>query len=941
MKVKKHRLFIVPLIAIASISGIMLSNLDNVEAANNYTCSAEYFVRNIIDKIDVIYNSDGTATLTNNSKFQLFFTYSVVNYASSFYPGQSVRLPAVTGGVVEFRLRDNLDAITNGCIAPANVEVGKISLNESALTANPLYYDSLCVNYRNNYGNDEMMRNAVQQCFQTQTYGSFTREQLASWIDTAIRFRNIINSSSGSSGITMDTTGYQNVDDVKNIDKLTCDAFSTDNYETMHKYSHEETTTSNNCRITCKEKVEVNFSDPVATQAGMCFQYLIEIKSKVECSANYTEPMPTVAKSVCYPTPVCKSGSKSYDAGGPSEEFDMCVSDCDGGDYTQKCINKCYSKVYEGKGSAKKTSDNTLTHDDVIKLSPLADVYDGLLETRQMKDLDCPGQYNNDTGNYDVRKETLYNFMQNDPHGYYSGSNWISDYSSDEICSLGPYYFRSEDATQKTINMWNGSESYSDDSGHYANNGNGILKELYDDGDTCDEECNWENLCDSNTALTQAQAQRALAEEKEEWLKNKQACESKAATCNNETTKYQIVVDNLDGNDSKNDNDKSDWQEEFNSEQKLNSTNVTGEFPDMVILTDGDCEDGEDDPWNYHNIITFPGIWINNKTGQTAHSIQPGYEDFYTYAGNQYCTKFNSVPVNTAWYNWKVNQNGDPNALTDSEKQKITDSIDMNIRGSIDNYGYFGWNFDVECFYALYRDPATIPGSDPSDPSTPDDPGNPNTPTNDDDVPEGESPTTNYKFRTVALDNLFPSSVTPTSADNKDIEASNLINKVESLRGNGAMLVADDTREVGFNWTCAATNLENPDYLVQPVTTLNNIQALGDSIYEGNDYLDYHIRLTPETMNKIRDYNDKYDSYAQPTGNNSGEVLTAGNDKTSGITVYRSYLLHRVLNSSELLKSGIIGCNNEDKGTCPNVIDTSTACYNEYMAQSSVLKGAK
>ena len=930
MKVKKHRLFIVPLIAIASISGIMLSNLDNVEAANNYTCSAEYFVRNIIDKIDVIYNSDGTATLTNNSKFQLFFTYSVVNYASSFYPGQSVRLPAVTGGVVKFMLRDNLDAITNGCIAPANVEVGSISLNESALTANPLYYDSLCVNYRNTYGNDEMMKNAVQQCFQTQTYGSFTREQLASWIDTAIRFRNIINSSSGSSGETMDTTGYQYVDDVKNVGKLTCDAFSNNNYDTMHKYYHTDTTTSNKCKITCTEKVEVNFSDPVATQAGMCFQYLIEIKSKTVCEAAY-QGEPPVKKSVCYPTPVCKSGSKSYDAGGPNEEFDMCVSDCDGGKYSQKCINKCYSEVYEGKGSTKKTSESTLTHDEVIKLSPLADAYDTFLEARQMANK-CPGTDD---------ATDLYNYMYKNPSGYYNGGTWYSDFGNDSICSLGPYYFRNVDATQKTINMWNGTESYSDDSGHYANNGNGILKELYDDGDTCDEECNWENLCDSNTALTQGQADAEYEKALEEYESAKMACEGKAATCNNETTKYQIVVDNLDGNDSKNDNDKSDWQEEFNSQQKLNSTNVTGEFPDMVILTDGDCEDGEDDPWNYHNIITFPGIWINNKTGQTAHSIQPGYEDFYTYAGNQYCTKFNSVPVNTAWYNWKVNQNGDPNALTDSEKQKITDSIDMNIRGSIDNYGYFGWNFDVECFYALYRDPATIPGSDPSDPSTPDDPGNPNTPTNDDDVPEGESPTTNYKFRTVALDNLFPSSVTPTSADNKDIEASNLINKVESLRGNGAMLVADDTREVGFNWTCAATNLENPDYLVQPVTTLNNIQALGDSIYEGNDYLDYHIRLTPETMNKIRDYNDKYDSYAQPTGNNSGEVLTAGNDKTSGITVYRSYLLHRVLNSSELLKSGIIGCNNEDKGTCPNVIDTSTACYNEYMAQSSVLKGAK
>ena len=187
MKVKKHRLFIVPLIAIASISGIMLSNLDNVEAANNYTCSAEYFVRNIIDKIDVTYNSDGTATLTNNSKFQLFFTYSVVNYASSFYPGQSVRLPAVTGGVVEFRLRDNLDAITNGCIAPANVEVGKISLNESALTANPLYYDSLCVNYRNKWANNKTMRNAVSYCFEQQTSIQYTYDEVSTWINNAER----------------------------------------------------------------------------------------------------------------------------------------------------------------------------------------------------------------------------------------------------------------------------------------------------------------------------------------------------------------------------------------------------------------------------------------------------------------------------------------------------------------------------------------------------------------------------------------------------------------------------------------------------------------------------------------------------------------------------------------------------------------------------------
>ena len=187
---------------------------------------------------------------------------------------------------------------------------------------------------------------------------------------------------------------------------------------------------------------------------------------------------------------------------------------------------------------------------------------------------------------------------------------------------------------------------------------------------------------------------------------------------------------------------------------------------------------------------------------------------------------------------------------------------------------------------------------------------------------------------------MFPNSVTPTSISLKDTHASLLINEVESLRGNDAIQVADDTREVGFNWTCAATNLENPDYIVQPVSLINQIQALGDSIYQGNEYLDYHIKLTPETMRKVRNYNDQYDSYAEPTDDDANEVLTAGNKKTAGITVYRSYLLHEVLDSSELLKSGLIGCNNEDNGTCPNVIDTSTACYNEYMAQSSVLKGA-
>ena len=450
----------------------------------------------------------------------------------------------------------------------------------------------------------------------------------------------------------------------------------------------------------------------------------------------------------------------------------------------------------------------------------------------------------------------------------------------------------------------------------------------------CNDTCSWINNCGSNTVLTQYLADQQYQKELEEWEKAKEQCEQKAATCTNETTDYEIVVDNVDK-----DNDTDDDEETFSSSQKLNGTTVTGEFPDMVILTDGSCEDGEDDPWNYHNIITFPGTWINNKTGQTVHSMDPGHEDFYTYVGNQYCTKLNSVPINTAWYDWKVNQNGDSSALTDAEKSEIEDNIEMNINGHIDNYGYFGWDFDISCFYAVGEPDTSCPPSDPDYPNC-DDPTNGGGGSTDGD-PDPTAPVDDYTFRPISLDNLFPNSVTPTSADDKNTNASLLINEVESLRGNSATKVADETREIGFNWTCGATNLENPDYPVQPVSLINEIQELGDSIYEGDEYLDYHIVLTPETMKKVRDYNDKYDSYTEPTTDSSSEVLTAGNNKTSGITVYRSYLLHKILNSNELLKSGLIGCNNEDNGTCPNVIDTSTACYNEYMAQSTVLKGAK
>ncbi len=939
-KMKKYKILLLAVaIGASSFLGTLASTM-GVDAANN-ECSSGYTASTYMNNIS--YNVSGNVVTFTGAQGLL--------YSTSF---DGTQRPADDSGNFSFTIPDDqMDsrivvyfylAESDG-ICEAGKEVGNNTFYANTSGRNQLYDNELCVNYRNKWSDNETMKNAVPYCFTEEVSVQYTYDEVYSWIQDA---EDLYDEQQNGSNAIVDDPNYTNVDNVKNTDKLTCDAFSTNNYETMHKYSHKETETVDNCTTTCKEEIEVNFSDPVATQAGLCFQYLIEIKSKVVCDSSYTAPRPS-KPAVCVPTAHC-TASNGYesDKGGPSEDFDACVLECDGGKYSQSCIDKCYTEVYESDNSKKQVSRQT-TFEPIGSLLTYETVnLNGAQNATQLAN-GCLTPWNT------TDAEALYNQHQKDPGGRYSGNRWIPS-SSGCSSSIGQFYFRSLAATRQTISEAHGWYSDSHGTKQYGPGYNGFLIRTKINGYTnvCDDSCSWINRCGSNTVLTQYLADQQYQEELEEWQRKKEACEAKAATCTNETTDYEIVVDNIDK-----DNDTSDDDEKFSSSQKLNGTNVTGDFPDMVILTDGSCEDGEDDPWNYHNIITFPGTWINNKTGQTAHSIEPGYEDFYTYIGNEYCTKLNSIPINTAWYDWKVNQNGDPSSLTDSEKSQIEDNLDMNINGHIDNYGYFGWNFDVECFYAIGEpetectpeDPDYPNCDDPSCPTTdPDYPNcdDPSCPTTDPDYPNcdggnGGDPNTidEYDFRSITLDNLFPNSVTPTSANDKNNQASNLINEVESLRQNGVTKVAENTREVGFNWTCAATNLENPDYIIQPVTTMNNIQELGDSIYEGTEYLDYHIILTPETMRKVKNYNKKYDSYSQPTGTSSSEVLTAGSDKTAGITVYRSYLLHKVLNSNELLKSGLIGCNNEDAGTCPNTIDTSTACYNEYMAQSSVLKGAE
>ena len=125
--------------------------------------------------------------------------------------------------------------------------------------------------------------------------------------------------------------------------------------EYKYNYNHPEKVTV--CSFNCREDLTITYGPPVSVQAGSCFEYEVKVESKVTCDSVINESgAPNYQKyQVCEPIPICENAYwQSRHQAGPTEEFDECIQQTDGGKYTQKAINKCYKKVY-GKTN-KKTS---------------------------------------------------------------------------------------------------------------------------------------------------------------------------------------------------------------------------------------------------------------------------------------------------------------------------------------------------------------------------------------------------------------------------------------------------------------------------------------------------------------------------------------------------------------------------------------------------------
>lgn len=669
--------------------------------------------------------------------------------------------------------------------------------------------------------------------------------------------------------------------------------------KTSKSYSTSKKENAYKCDKTCTEVLTVEYGPPVASIAGLCFEYKVRVKSEVTCTTSGTDAPPPNPDDYTYCEPIAQctsqSGKTIISYGGPNEDFDKCINKCDKGKYTQKCINKCYNQVY----NTSTNSSQRLNYIDKVEATQLASCNWRLSETNPKN----------------VNATELSNLIIDAPstdkcYGHYEWVNgeikWISG-SGGHWTKYARYYFLSTNETVNTINQ--DAENMSYGQGKQINNEKRYYSPIdgfkkwtsYTIGNSsgsagCEYSCKYVG-CSSKDKLNPDDVKGNLKEDQAIYEQFINECTAEAS-CSTKTAEFTIKVNNKTKDKPNEDN----WID-YNA-ATLTNTGSAVDINDKsnIILNRSDCYGETINKNKYMTEWSFPGTWVNNKTGEI--SYQEKTDKTWHKKTDKFCTSLNSADVNVGWWYYGA-MNEKKNVVTGetmTDEQLKAAVTDYNIVATVTEenrdkkkyedlegaFGHFHWKIEVKCFYALYDTATTpIPCTDNDPLCTPDpDPDNPScTEPGCADV----DPAQRYRIRTVDNADLFP------STDGKDTTD-------PSKTG----------RTPGFNWTVNATNLKNKNYIIAPSALLTEIQEKerkGETYSDTN--LEYEFVLDRTALSAIRKHTTS-GNYTNFTGN-----FTIVN----GVSVYNSSLFRgtgSTLDSKYINKTGILGCNNEDNGKCYN-----------------------
>ena len=591
------------------------------------------------------------------------------------------------------------------------------------------------------------------------------------------------------------------------------------------------------CSKKCEEAVEVKYGPPIASKAGLCFEYQVQVTSRVRCSTSMEGKPPMPNPPFCVPIPYCNDIPGHTHQAGATDEYKACVNSCDGGKYTEKCSEKCYSKVYEGKSN--KTSSNV------------------------------------DTANAEKLYSRTYSY---NGYHYFSGSKirWSAD-------TYANYYYYFERSRTYGDHITHG--------GHYVPE-SGYKKRLYDTG-TCKDPCFFAG-CSKSDYVNKSDFMDDYMDNLSEYSSKIKECKA-SASCTTKTATFKISADykNAKGVIKTVDYPYTTSVEDLISDEnktKCAPNDTVTSKEDNIILAYAGCYKKCGKGLQYHTRWSFPGTWLNKKTGAISFK-KPTNADGWQNQKEKFCIPLDAQDVNVKWWKYYYgyyNSNHttsfneeyvQSNCVTvlphstisedDIESWSVGDGIKRwNINAKTKTFGYYGWSFDISCFYALNSSQTETVANDTTKVE------NCSTPNSSENI--------SYRIRTVDLENMFPDAKSATG-----------------------------TRAPGFNWSkhanISAENGKNKEYESAPSVYAEKVQSMGYNVYDESN-IDYEFYLTKSILQKLKAENKNYSDF-------KGEMITS-----HGMNSYKSNLIRSgIFNDPEnkILSESAIGCNNvKDRSTC-------------------------
>ena len=593
------------------------------------------------------------------------------------------------------------------------------------------------------------------------------------------------------------------------------------------------------CKLKCEEAVTVEYGPPIASKAAFCFQYKVKVTSRVSCAQGEGMEVKVPREdNYCTPSPYCvHSNGTVYKQGGPNEEFDACVKTCDGGKYTSKCTKKCYNKVYgKSKNKVSKTSDDFASEVQVKRLNG----NDKTIDCSTCGDA-CPNNHYCYDGSQIIWKNGANGGARNCNTGNHTSGNWYS-------CS--------------TDSRWHQNNSWGCSGGYSRYSATGIPRTA-----TCSDVCSWIGCKSGKYYLNPDSLNEDAKYNQEQYEELVRECKA-AASCTNKTAYFTISVDYKNGKGetltidfpysnakvTKNDKkfnivsgdqltSKGKGEETGDTSGDDNTTLIKNKLCTTANLNSKSktwirhyctrgCYEADSEKDLYRAEWTFPGTWENLKSGEISYKKLSGGS--WKERPKYFCVPADAQNVNTNWwiYYYSKNYKNDTRfaynvkdytqkiedgkcdttcsyTFKNIDGMKESDIKDWNIRALARGFGYFAWNIDIKCFYALNDQKKTPIGTCRT-----------KTCRSEED----------YRIRSVDLKNLFPSK-------------------------SGAAVSYDTTgRSPGYNWSAYATQTtKDTVYKSQPSEYTKWVQKKGYAVYEDKN-LDYAVTIDKDSIQAIKNH---------------------------------------------------------------------------------------